>query len=75
MRLCGQFHRPDNPLFIPEMGRGVPFARFQWYALGNYQALGVAPYGIDPFGLDPGDRRKPDVLDPGFCRMKALSCA
>ena len=64
--VCGQFHRPDNPLFIPEMGRGVPFARFQWYALGNYQALGVAPYGIDPYGLDPGDRRKPGVLDPAF---------
>ncbi len=65
-KVCGQFHRADNPLFIPEMGRGVSFARFQWYALGNYQAIGVAPYGIDPFGLDPGDRRKPDVLDASF---------
>ena len=64
--VCSQFHRADNPFFIPEMGRGVPFARFQWEALGNYQALGVAPYGIDPFGLDPGDRRNPGVIDPGF---------
>jgi beta-galactosidase GanA len=64
--VCGQFHRPDNPFFIPEMGRGVPFARFQWYAIGNYQAFGVAPYGIDPFGLDPGDRRNPDMLDATF---------
>ena len=64
--VCGQFHRPDNPFFIPEMGRGVPFARFQWLALGNYQALGVAPYGIDPYGLDPGDRRKPGGLDAAF---------
>lgn len=64
--VCGQFHRADNPFFIPEMGHGVPFARFQWEALGNYDALGIAPYGIDPFGLDPGDRRRPGALDANF---------
>lgn len=65
-KVCGQFHRADNPFFIPEMGTGAPFARFQFYALGNYQAIGVAPYGIDPFGLTPGDKRSKDELDAGF---------
>jgi len=65
-KVAGQFHRPDNPFFIPEMGESVAGARFQLYALGNYQAIGVAPYGIDPFGLDPGDPRKPEGLAAGF---------
>jgi hypothetical protein len=65
-KVFAQYDRPDNPLLIPEFGRGVPFARYQWEALGNHRALGVAVYGVDPFGLDPGDRRKTDRLDPGF---------
>lgn len=65
-KVFGQFHRADNPFLVPEMGKGVPSARFQLYALGNYEAIGVAPYGVDPFGLDPGDRRPAGVLDPAF---------
>jgi hypothetical protein len=64
--VAGQFHRADNPFFIPEMGESVAGARFQFYALGDYLALGVAPYGIDPFGLDPGDQRKPGGLAASF---------
>lgn len=65
-KVFGQFHRADNPFFVPEMATGAAFARFQFYALGNYQAIGVAPYGIDPFGLAPGDNRRKDVIDAGF---------
>jgi hypothetical protein len=65
--ICGKYSRPDNPLFIPEMGKAVEFARFQFYALGDYDALGVAPYGIDPFLTDPSDERgSKDKLDEKF---------
>ena len=42
--LCEKYKRPDNPLFIPEMGNGINFARYQFYALGDYDAMGIAPY-------------------------------
>lgn len=64
--LCDVYDRPDNPLFIPEMGRGPNFTRFQFYALGNYNALGVSPYGIDPFHVDPHDERDHQHLDAKF---------
>lgn len=64
--LCDTYDRPDNPLFIPEMGNGDHFARFQFYAIGNYNAMGVAPYGIDPFHGDPRDQRDKEKLDQKF---------
>ena len=43
------YRRPDNPLFIPETGNDLPFARFFWLALGN-DAIGWAPFGMDMTG-------------------------
>ena len=39
--------RSDNPLFVPENGNDLPFARFLWLALGK-GAIGWAPFGVDP---------------------------
>ncbi len=38
--------RPDNPLFVPENGNDLPFARYFWLALGK-GAIGWAPFGAD----------------------------
>lgn len=64
--LCDAYDRPDNALFVPEMGNGNNFSRFQFYAIGNYDAIGVAPYGIDPFHVDPRDLRNKEKLDKKF---------
>lgn len=64
--LCAVYDQPDNALFIPEMGRGDNFSRFQFYAIGNYNAIGVAPYGIDPYHVDPHDARNKEQLDAKF---------
>ncbi|MHB1698742.1 MAG: GH35 family beta-galactosidase [Acidobacteriaceae bacterium] len=40
------YHRPNNPLWIPETGRSDSFAKFFFYAIGN-GALGFSPFGID----------------------------
>ncbi|MDE3148002.1 MAG: beta-galactosidase, partial [Acidobacteriota bacterium] len=42
--LIRTYHRPDNPLLIPETGRTDDFAKFFFYALGN-DAIGFAPFG------------------------------
>ena len=39
--------RPDNPLFVPETGNDLEFARFFWLALGK-GAIGWSPFGMDP---------------------------
>ncbi len=42
------FQRPDNPLFVPELGNAESFARHVWAILGR-GSLGVVPFGIDYF--------------------------
>jgi len=43
------YHRPDNPLWIPETGRGDSFGKFFFYALGD-GAIGFSPFGVDRSG-------------------------
>jgi hypothetical protein len=43
------YHRPDNPLWIPETGRDDSFAKFFFYALGD-GAIGFSPFGVDQTG-------------------------
>ena len=43
------YHRRDNPLLVPEIGKTDPFARYDFLALGE-GALGIAPFGVDPRG-------------------------
>jgi hypothetical protein len=43
------YQREDNPLWIPETGRGDSFAKFFFYALGK-GAIGFSPFGVDQSG-------------------------
>jgi len=43
------YHRPDNPLWIPETGRGDSYGKYFYYALGE-GAVGFAPFGVDESG-------------------------
>jgi Domain of unknown function (DUF5597)/Glycosyl hydrolases family 35 len=43
------YTRPDNPLWIPETGRGDEFAKLLFYALGN-GAICFSPFGVDQKG-------------------------
>lgn len=67
--LCGKYALPDNPFFVPELGKGLDFARLQFYALADFNALGVAVYGIDYFHADPNDQRDTQRLDEKFTDM------
>lgn len=63
---CEKYDRPDNMLVIPETANRIAFARFHFYAIGNYHAKGLAVYGVDPFHADPHDKRRMDHLDSRF---------
>ncbi len=43
-----KFQRPDNALFVPELGNAALYARYVYQILGR-GAIGVAPFGIDYF--------------------------
>ena len=51
---CDKYHRAGNPLFIPEMR---PVVANLFYALGQYDAMGVSPFGIEDCGgaAQPGE--------------------
>jgi beta-galactosidase GanA len=42
------FKRPDNALFVPELGNAAAYARYLYPILGS-GAIGVAPFGVDYF--------------------------
>jgi hypothetical protein len=43
------YRRPDNPLWIPETGRGDSYGKFFFAALGD-GAIGFSPFGVDQSG-------------------------
>jgi hypothetical protein len=47
--IIAAYHRPDNPLWIPETGRDDSFGKFFYYALGD-GAIGFSPFGVDRNG-------------------------
>ena len=47
--MIAAYHRPDNPLWIPETGRDDSFGKFFFYALGD-GAIGFSPFGVDRSG-------------------------
>jgi hypothetical protein len=59
MKVIELYHRPDNPLFIPETGGTPHAARFL------FSALGLQAIGYSPFGLDYTRRNHPDPAVDG----------
>jgi beta-galactosidase GanA len=50
---CQRYHRPDNPLYMPETNGGAVGAANVFYAVGEHAALGFSPFAIDrPFHSD-----------------------
>jgi beta-galactosidase GanA len=66
--------RPDNPLFVPENGNDLPFARFMWLALGK-GAIGWTPFGMDTtyFNYPLGGRNRPEELDAFASKFALLA--
>ncbi|MGD0767281.1 MAG: DUF5597 domain-containing protein [Tepidisphaeraceae bacterium] len=46
LKLLDLYHRPDNPLFVPETIGSGTYARFCFAALGR-GAIGFSPFGLD----------------------------
>ena len=48
-QVMAAYHRPDNPLWIPETGRDDSFGKLFFGALGD-GAIGFSPFGVDQTG-------------------------
>jgi beta-galactosidase GanA len=53
-----RYHRPDNPLFIPETNGAAAGAANVFYALGEHYALGFSPFAVDAFNDTENDLAK-----------------
>ena len=56
------YARPDNPLFVPETGNDLDYARFLWLALGK-GAIGFSPFGMDSTGYSNFPLGAPKLTD------------
>ncbi len=53
---CDRYTAKGDPLFVPETWWNKPeYVSYMLYAIGNYNTLGVAPFGIDR--LDPEEHQ------------------
>jgi hypothetical protein len=63
------FHRPDNPIFIPESRGDAAGIANAFYAIGAHASLGYSPFGIDNTGRlvtlrpNPGDAQPANLED------------
>jgi hypothetical protein len=50
LRVIELYARPDNPLFVPEIGSGEEYSRY-FYSVLAHGSIGFSPFGIDDNGL------------------------
>jgi hypothetical protein len=81
-QVCESYLRPDNPLLIPETGGWGQFAGYMFYALGDYGAIGWAPFGFNASGddanLNPGLKDVAanfELLGPALPKIAELQAA
>ena len=60
----GWFHRPDNPLFVPESRGDAGGVANAFYAIGQHAAIGYSPFGIDNTSRLVALRPGPDTVAP-----------
>ncbi|MDE3179838.1 MAG: DUF5597 domain-containing protein [Acidobacteriota bacterium] len=53
LETAAAFHRPDNPLLVPETGFVPSYAAYAFATLGEFNGIGFSPFGID-HGLENG---------------------
>jgi hypothetical protein len=44
---AAQFHRPNNPLFVPESSGDAGGAANAFYGIGQHAAIGYSPFGVN----------------------------
>ena len=58
------FHRPDNPLFVPESRGDAVGVANAFYCIGAHASLGYSPFGIDNLSRLLARRPEPGAAPP-----------
>ncbi|MFG6488479.1 DUF5597 domain-containing protein [Roseateles sp. BYS78W] len=73
-----RFKRPDNALFVPEIGNAELYARYLYQILGS-GSIGVSPFGIDyfdyanyPLGAKTNDRATVEPFAKVFAAFRPM---
>ena len=66
-----QYHRADNPTWIPETGMDESFGKFFFYALGE-GAIGFSPFGIDYTGWTITDEKPPAMHAENYALISPM---
>jgi beta-galactosidase GanA len=53
LKVIELYDRPDNPLFVPEIGSSDEYTRY-FYSVLAHSGIGFSPFGIDENGLGQG---------------------
>jgi len=69
LKILDLYHRPDNPLFVPETSSSASTARFFFSALGR-QAIGYSPFGLD-YTRTPAPQRGATSAQDSFLQPTA----
>ncbi len=59
-----RYHRPDNPLFVPESRGDAAGVANAFYAIGAHDSLGYSPFGLDNAGRLVTLRPAPGAPEP-----------
>lgn len=69
--VLSDYHRPDNPAWIPETGSGNSYAKFFFYALGH-GAIGFSPFGVDATGWTYSDKAYPQGHAENYALLSSM---
>ncbi len=68
----GWFHRPNNPLFVPESRADAVGAANAFFAIGQHAGIGYSPFGIDNTSRLVAVRPGPDTGADAPSELKNL---
>jgi hypothetical protein len=60
----GRYHRPGNPLFVPESRGDAGGVANAFFAIGAHNSIGYSPFGLDNTGRLVALRPAPGALQP-----------
>jgi hypothetical protein len=63
LKVLELYDRPDNPLFVPEIGSSAEYARYLYAVLAR-GGIGFSPFGIDDNGRGDGEAETAARLAP-----------
>src|SRR5438270_4889930 len=70
-QVLAEYHRPDNPTWVPETGMSDADAKYFFYVLGD-GGIGFSPFGVDYTGWTITDEKPPAADAENYALIGAM---